>query len=104
MAARFSATRATEVLEARRAKQAVALESTAVSREEERVSTNQRVIRQELGRGPPRDALERRITHLMERLLPWELSRLKLLVTAPQLVLAQQVRGATREVALGREN
>lgn len=104
MAARFAAVRASEALEAKRAWQAVAPEPTAVRREGERVSANQRAVRDQLGRAPRRDALERRITGLMERLLPWELSRLKLLVTAPQLALAQRVRGATQEVALGRED
>ena len=104
MAARFTAMRASEALEARRAWQAVAPEPTAVRREEERATANQRAVQDELRRAPRRDALERRIIGLMERLLPWELSRLKLLVTAPQFALAQRVRGATQEVALGRED
>ena len=103
-AARFTAMRALEALEARRAWHSVAPKPTAVRREEEPITTKQRAVRDELGRAPRRDALERRITGLMERLLPWELSRLKLLVTAPQLALAQRVRGATLEVALGRED
>ena len=102
-AARFTSMRAREALEARRAWQSVAPEPSVVKREEERITTNQRTLRNELGSAPPRDALERRITALMERLLPWELSRLKLLVTAPQLALAHRLRGATQEVAMGRE-
>ena len=92
------------MLEARGVVQAVTPESTTVRRDQERVTANQRAFRDDLRRAPRRDALERRITGLMEWLLPWELSRLKLLVTAPQLALAQRVRGATQEVALGRED
>lgn len=103
-AARFAARRAREAVETRRTAQAVAPEPTAARREEERVTANQRAVRDEIGRAPRRDALERRITALMERLLPWELSRLKLLITAPQLALAQRVRAATQEVALGRDD
>ena len=103
-AARIAAGRAREAAEARRAAQAVTPEPTAVRREEERVTANQRALRDEVRRAPRKDALERRISGLLERLLPWELARLKLLVTAPQLALAQRVRGATQEVALGRED
>ncbi len=103
-AARSAARRAGEALEARRAAQAVTPEPTAVRREEQRVTANQRALREQVRRAPRKDALERRISGLLERLLPWELSRLKLLVTAPQLAIAQRVRGATQEVALGRED
>ncbi len=103
-AARFAARKAREAVETRRAAQAVALEPTAARREEERVTANRRAVRDEIGRAPRRDALEGRITALMERLLPWELARLKLLITAPQLALAQRVRAATHEVALGRSD
>jgi hypothetical protein len=57
----------------------------------------------EIERMPRRRQLEHQIGTAMGRLLPKELDRLRLLVTAPQLAIAQRLRGAVRDVVLGRE-
>lgn len=69
----------------------------------ERSAQQERSIREELGRLPHRLELEVRINRALDRLLPRELSRLKLLLTEPQTALASRLRSVAREVLLGHD-
>lgn len=66
-------------------------------------AAEERAIREELGGLPASQRLEARLSRALDRLLPPEMYRLKLLLTAPQVVLANRVRSAAREVMLGQE-
>jgi Relaxase/Mobilisation nuclease domain len=60
-------------------------------------------IREELGRLPRRPELEARISRALQRLLPREVAQLRRLLTVPQIVLANRLLSAARDVMLGRE-
>lgn len=69
----------------------------------QRSAAEERAIREELGRLPASQHLEVRVSRALDRLLPPEMYRLKLLLTGPQAVLANRLRSAAREVVLGQE-
>jgi hypothetical protein len=59
-------------------------------------------LRQAVRDAPSRALLEHSIARVMARLEPREIKQLRLLVTAPQALLALQARGVLIDLALGR--
>lgn len=103
-AAATAARKARAAFEAKRQVQVLAPQAAAVRREAQAAAQAKRVTGDELSQTPRRDEVERRIASLMSHLLPWELARLKSLVTSPQFALAESIRAAARGAVLGRDH
>ena len=70
----------------------------------ERVTGRMASLNGEIGRLPKRHELEHQVERLTARLLPREIQRLRLYLTAPQFALVQRLRTLVRDVVLGRED
>jgi relaxase-like protein len=101
--ARSATLKGREAIEAERAARSMEAASAAGETKADRMATQVRAPNGEIGRRPGRSELEYRIGQAMERLLPREIERLKQLLSAPQLAIAQRLRGVVRDMTLGRE-
>jgi len=83
---------------------ATALERALHLTKEQLAEANARLgpLRQAVRDAPSRALLEHSIARVMARLEPREIQQLRLLVTAPQALLALQARGVLIDLALGR--
>jgi hypothetical protein len=83
---------------------ASALERALARTKEELAQAKARLgsLRQAARDAPSRALLEHSIARVMARLEPREFHQLRLLVTAPQALLAMQARGVLIDLALGR--
>jgi hypothetical protein len=90
-------------VEAQQALRGMSVEVDGSRARVERSAEEERAIREELSRLPASQHLEVRLSRALDRLLPPEVYRLKLLLTAPQVALANRLRSAAREVMLGQE-
>jgi hypothetical protein len=79
-------------------------ELAAARREVARTSEAEHGVRRALATSPSAEELRARIGRAAQRLLPHEVRRLKMLVTAPQLAAVMQLRAAVRDAALGRDD
>jgi hypothetical protein len=102
-AAPDAARRGREVVEAHQALRRISADLDASRAQVQRNTEEERVVREELGRLPRRPELEARIGRALEQMLPAEMARLQLLLTAPQALLTTRLRAAGRDVVLGQE-
>jgi hypothetical protein len=91
-------------IEASHTRLATALERALALTKEQLAEANARLgpLRQAVRDAPSRALLEHSIARVMARLEPREIQQLRLLVTAPQALLAMQARGVLIDLALGR--
>ncbi|MGH7513405.1 MAG: relaxase/mobilization nuclease domain-containing protein [Gemmatimonadales bacterium] len=101
--ARSATLKGREAIEAERAARTLEAVAAGSGSKSEKMAGRVTNLNIEIGRRPGRSELEYRIGQAMERLIPREIERLKQLLTAPQLAIAQHLRAVARDVALGRE-
>jgi hypothetical protein len=101
-AAPDAARKGREAVEAQQALRGMSAEVDGSRARVHRSVEEEQAVREELGRFPVTQHLEVRLSRALDRLLPPEMYRLKLLLTAPQWVLADRMRSAAREVMLGQ--
>jgi hypothetical protein len=102
-AAPDAARKGREAVEAHQALRGISADLDASRARVERSAEEERAVREQLGRFPVSQQLEARLSRTLERLLPSDMYRLRLLLTAPQAVLVNRLRSAARDVMLGQE-
>jgi hypothetical protein len=102
-AAPDAARKGREAVEAQQAMRGINADLDGSRARVQRSVEEERAIREELVRYPASQHFEMRLGRALDRLLPSEMYRLTLLLTAPQAVLADRLRSAAREVVLGQE-